>query len=351
MNDNNLKFAVIGCGRISKTHVAALAGKNVAAELAAVCDLIHDRAAAAASRYAEKRAERTPMNMTRPALYDDYRRMMDAERPDAVAICVESGYHAEVAMECLERGAHVLVEKPMALSTEDAEAMISLAGRKGVKLGVCHQNRFNPPVQKLRRALEDGRFGKLINGTARVLWNRNADYYRQAPWRGTWRLDGGTLMNQCIHNIDLLQWMMGGAPESVCGQTGRFLRDIEAEDFGAIMMRFKNGGIGLVEGSACVYPENLEETLSIFGETGTAVIGGAAVNQIKTWRFADRRDYDGDDADSEIPDVYGRGHTPLYADFTKAVLDGRKPYISGEDWKIALYIVLKVYAQEGHSCR
>ncbi|MDR1571516.1 MAG: Gfo/Idh/MocA family oxidoreductase [Clostridiales Family XIII bacterium] len=342
---NRLRFAMIGCGRISRKHVEALAANGAAAALAAVCDIVPGRAAEASRAY----AERMPGGKA-PAACLDYRHMLGEQGLDAVAVCVESGRHAEVALDCLRSGLHVLVEKPMALSSGDAEAMISLAGQNGLRLGVCHQNRFNPPIQRLRRALDEGRFGKLVNGTVRVLWNRDAGYYSQAPWRGTWKLDGGTLMNQCIHGIDLLQWMMGGAPETVMGMTGRFLRDIEAEDFGAAIMRFGNGSIGIVEGSACVYPENLEETLGIFGETGAAVIGGMAVDRVQTWRFADLREYDGETRDPEIIDVYGNGHSPLYADFISAVRDGRDPYISGKDGKIALDIVLRVYAQEGHSC-
>jgi predicted dehydrogenase len=338
-----LKFGIIGCGRISNNHVEALANNAAKAELAAVCDVAIEKAARLAGRFAESHA--------RPAIYADFREMLEKAGLDAAAVCTESGYHAEIALECLRRGLHILVEKPMALSMADADAMTALAARKGLRLGVCHQNRFNPPIQKLRRALDEGRFGKLVNGTARILWNRNMEYYRQAPWRGTWKLDGGTLMNQCIHNIDLLQWMMGGEVETVYGQTGRFIRDIEAEDFGAAIIRFKTGAIGLIEGSACVYPSNLEETLSIFGESGTAVIGGMAVNKIATWKFADTRDYDAAGCDSEIQNVYGSGHTPLYADFADAILEGRRPYISGEDGKIALDIILKVYAQEGDSCK
>jgi predicted dehydrogenase len=274
--------------------------------------------------------------------------MIAEENLDAVAICTESGYHAEHALYCLEQGLHVLVEKPMALNLDDADKMIALAKEKNLKLGVCHQNRFNPPIQKLRRAIDEGRFGKLINGTARILWTRDMNYYKQAPWRGTAALDGGTLMNQCIHNIDLLQWMMGGDIESVYGQTGRYLRDIECEDFGAILIRFGNGSIGIVEGSACVYPKNLEETLSIFGETGTAVIGGLAVNEIQTWQFADERDYDEENCDSNIQNVYGSGHSPLYADFIDAIVNDRKPYVAGEDGRVALDIILRVYVQDGN---
>lgn len=341
---SNLKFAVIGCGRISKNHITALCNNLDGAELVAVCDMEIEKALEKAKQYSDGSNKNTN-------IYVDYKEMISKEQLDAVAICTESGYHAEQAICCLQSGVNVLVEKPMALSVKDADEMISIAKKNGLKLGVCHQNRFNPPIQKLRRAVEEGRFGKLVNGTARILWTRDMNYYEQAPWRGTWKLDGGTLMNQCIHNIDLLQWMMGGEIDSVYGQTGTFLRDIEAEDFGAIIIRFKNGAIGIVEGSACVYPKNLEETLSIFGEKGTAVIGGLAVNEIETWQFEEKRDYDEIQEGGEVADVYGNGHTPLYADFIKAIREDRKPYISGEDGKVAMSIILKVYEQEGHVCK
>jgi predicted dehydrogenase len=331
-----IKFGIIGCGRITKNHIHALNNNSDDAKLVAVCDMVSEKASEVANQYHAG---------SEVIIYDDYKAMISEADLDAVAICTESGYHAEHAIFCLEAGLHVLVEKPMALSIADADHMIEIARDKGLKLGVCHQNRFNPPIQKLRRAVEGGRFGKLINGTARILWNRNDAYYMQAPWRGTLALDGGTLMNQCIHNIDLLQWMMGGEVESVYGQTGTFLRDIEGEDFGAIIIRFKGGAIGIVEGSACVYPSNLEETLSIFGETGTAVIGGMAVNEIQTWNFADTKDYDSEEFDARISDIYGSGHTPLYKDFISAINNNHKPYISGEDGKISMSIVLKVYEQ------
>ena len=146
-------------------------------------------------------------------------------------------------------------------------------------------------------------------------------------------LDGGTLMNQCIHNIDLLQWMMGSEVERIHAERDTFLRNIEMEDFGAILIRFKNGSIGIVEGSACVYPKNLEETLSIFGEKGTVVIGGLAVNEIETLKFADEKDYDQEDVISQVDSVYGKGHTPLYKDFIDAINYNREPYISGEEGK------------------
>lgn len=335
-----LKIAIVGCGRISYKHVEALINNSQQAKLVAVCDIIEDKALQRKKQY-----ENTIIDGD-VKVYQDYNKMLEHEDIDIVAITTESGYHAKHSIDCLNKGKHVLIEKPMALSMQDVEMIISTAKQNGKKICVSHQNRFNPPIQKLRRALEEGRFGKLINGTARILWTRDDDYYKQAPWRGTKALDGGTLMNQCIHNIDLLQWMMGGDIERIHSERGTFLRNIEMEDFGAILIRFHNGSIGIVEGSACVYPKNLEETLSIFGEKGTVVIGGLAVNEIKTWDFADTREYDNTDESLDVDSVYGSGHTPLYKDFIDAIYEGREPLVNGEEGKKAVQIILKAYEGE-----
>jgi len=332
-----LRFAILGCGRISYKHVEALINNKEESELVAVCDIVEERALERKKQYD------SALGKTNVAVYTDYIKMLENEDIDVVAIATESGYHAKHAMDCLTRDIHVLIEKPMALSVEDADNMIALAKERNKKICVSHQNRFNPPIQKLRRAIEEGRFGRIINGTARILWTRDDNYYRQAPWRGTKELDGGTLMNQCIHNIDLLQWMMGSEAERIHAERDTFLRNIEMEDFGAILIRFKGGAIGIVEGSACVYPKNLEETLSIFGEKGTVVIGGLAVNEIKTWQFADERDYDKEDTSTEVDSVYGKGHTPLYKDFIDAINNNTEPLINGEEGKKAMEIILRAY--------
>lgn len=334
---SKLKFAIIGCGRISYKHVEALINNKEEAELIAVCDLIEEKAVDRKKQY------ETTIKDVNIKVYTDYIEMLKNEDIDVVTIATESGYHGKHAIDCLNNNTHVLIEKPMALSIEDADHVIALAKEKGKKVCISHQNRFNPPIQKLRRAIEEGRFGKIINGTARILWTRDDNYYKQAPWRGTKELDGGTLMNQCIHNIDLLQWMMGSEVERIHSERGTFLRDIEMEDFGAILIRFKNRSIGIVEGSACVYPKNLEETLSIFGERGTVVIGGLAVNEIKVWQFADERDYDNEDESVKIDNVYGEGHTPLYKDFIDAIKEDREPLINGKEGKKAIEIILKAY--------
>ena len=220
--------------------------------------------------------------------YVDYKLMIEKEKPELVSIATESGNHAAIALDVIKMGINVIIEKPMAMSIADADAIIDAAEKYGVKVSACHQNRFNIAIQKLRKALEDGRFGKLSHGSIHVRWNRNRGYYDQAPWRGTWKEDGGALMNQCIHGIDLLRWMMGDEIEEIYGATRqRFHGYLEAEDVGMAVIKFKNGAIGTIEGTTNVYPKNLEETLYIFGENGTVKIGGTSTNNIDVWDFAD----------------------------------------------------------------
>ena len=324
-----LKFALLGCGRISKKHVEALINNKDEAELVAVYDIIEALAIDKKDQY------ESGMEDSDVKVYTDYNEFLNDKNIDIVTIATISGYHAQQAIDCLNHDKHILIEKPMALTIEDADKIIALGKEKNKKVCVSHQNRFSPAVQKLRQAIEEGRFGKLIHGTARILWARDDNYYKQASWRGTKELDGGTLLNQCIHNIDLLQWMMGGQIERLSSETDTFIRNIETEDFGAMLIRFKNGAVGIVEGSVCVYPKNLEETLSIFGEKGTVVISG---NEIKTWQFEDEKHYD------NMPlDKTNLGHTPLYEDFIDAINEGRQPLVNGEEGKKAIEIILKAY--------
>lgn len=337
----NFNVAVIGCGRISYKGIEAIINNKETLQLVATCDPIEEKAIAKKDEYIEKLGKNATVN-----IYKDYKEMLEKEDVDIVYIATESGYHPEIAINCMNKGKHVIVEKPMALSIKDADEMIACAKKNNVKLCVSHQNRFNDAIQKLRKEVEANRFGKMVNGTARILWNRNMGYYEQAPWRGTYELDGGTLMNQCIHNIDLLQWMMCSEVDTVYAQCDTFLRDIEAEDFGAIVIRFKNGAVGIIEGSACVYPKNLEETLSIFGEKAAVCIGGLAVNKIETWRIEGSEESEDEvlAAQEADPDsVYGFGHTLLFKDVVDSIIDNREPLVSGEEAKKPLEIILAAY--------
>lgn len=341
-----INIAIIGCGRISFKHIQAVVDNQDSLRLAAVCDVVKARAEDKAKDYYDKTKRNVPV-------YTDYKVMLEKADCDLAAICTESGYHAEIAIYCMNKEKHVIVEKPMALSTTDADKMIETADANHVKLCVCHQNRFNPSVQKLRQALEQGRFGRIIAGDARILWNREENYYRQAPWRGTYELDGGCLMNQCIHDIDLLQWMLGEDADWVHGEVGNYIHPyIEAEDYGSVQIKFKNGAIGNIEGTVCAFGENLKETLTVIGENGIASIGGLAANKMETWRFKEDSTEEDNmikEYNEEIDSVYGNGHTPLYRDMIEAIRLDREPYINGPDGKKAVEIVLAAYrsAKEG----
>lgn len=341
-----LKFAIIGCGRISYKHVQAVVDNHPNAKLVAVCDVVYEKALEKKSDY-ETKIKEVYNEVVVCNAYEKYEDMFANETIDVVAIATESGYHYKHTIDSLNNGCNVIVEKPMALNVAHADEMIQLAKEKNLKLAVSHQNRFNPPIQLLRKAVEEGRFGRIIAGNARILWNRNKGYYEQAPWRGTYEMDGGALMNQCIHNIDLLQWMLGGDVKKVNAMLDNFVHPyIEAEDYGSIQIRFGSGAIGNIEGTVNVWPKNLEETLTILGEEGTVVIGGLAVNEIKTWQFKDEKDSLDEVVkltSNTIDNVYGNGHTPLFADFIDSVNNNRKPYIDGEDGKIAMSIILKAY--------
>lgn len=332
-----MKYALIGCGRISPNHIAAAQYNHL--EIVAICDIVEHNMKDKVLKF------KLPKSVK---CYTDYREMLRKEKPELVAIATESGKHAQIALDCMELGrANVIIEKPIALSLEDADKIIAMSEKIGVKVCACHQNRFNKSIQKIREAIEMERFGKMLHGTAHIRWARDYEYYSRAKWRGTWEQDGGALMNQCIHNIDLLRWMMGDDIECVVGMTDRLKHDyIEAEDLGIALIKFKNGSYGIIEGTTNVYPKNLEETLYLFGEKGTVKAGGTSVNIIEEWCFSDMLD-DPDEVKQQFhenpPNVYGYGHAPLYADVIQAINEDRKPYIDAETGRRALELVLAIY--------
>lgn len=342
-----MKYALIGCGRISINHIKAAINNQL--EIAAVCDVLPEHMEVLLARYELQ----NDMSILR---YTDYRSMIQEVKPDLVSIATESGIHAEIALFCIDHGVHVIIEKPMAMSISDANEIIQRSEEKHVKVSACHQNRFNIAVQEMRHALEAGRFGHLSHGSIHVRWNRNQGYYDQAPWRGTWAQDGGALMNQCIHGIDLLRWTFGGEIEEVYGQTRQQFHDyLEAEDVGMAVVKFKNGAIATIEGTTNVYPKNLEETLYIFGEKGTVKIGGTSTNNIDVWDFADESEADTKNKglQEETSNVYGNGHTSLFADMIDAIQNDQKPYVDAYAGRDALELVLAIYKsqKEGHAVR
>ena len=333
-----MKYALIGCGRIAVNHIKAALNNKL--EIIAVCDVLPE----AMETLLAKHGLEKDVSIQR---YTDYKTML-AEHPDLqlVSIATESGIHAQIALDCIDAGVNVIIEKPMAMSMADAEEIIRRSEEKGVKVSACHQNRFNLAVQETRRALEAGRFGRLSHGSVHVRWNRNRGYYDQAPWRGTWAQDGGCLMNQCIHGIDLLRWMMGDEVDEVYGVTKQQFHDyLEAEDIGMAVVKFKNGAVGTIEGTTNVYPKNLEETLYLFGETGTVKIGGTSTNNIDVWDFADESEADEKNKGLQeaTSNVYGNGHTSLFADVIDAIEHDRKPYVDAVAGRNALEMILAIY--------
>ena len=335
-----MRYALIGCGRISTNHI--LAAKNNHLEIAAVCDILPE----AMENLLAKHGLEQDSSIAR---YTDYIKMLDEVKPTLVSIATESGIHGQIALACIDRGIHVIIEKPMAMSMAEADLIIRRSREKHVKVAACHQNRFNVAVQKTRAALEAGRFGRLSHGSVHVRWNRNRGYYTQAPWRGTWAQDGGCLMNQCIHGVDLLRWMLGDEVEEVYGLTRQQFHDyLEAEDVGMAVLKFKNGAIGTIEGTTNVFPKNLEETLYLFGETGTVKIGGTSTNNIDVWDFADETEADAANKNLKeaTSNVYGNGHTGLFADMVQAIEEDRAPYIDAVAGRNALEIILAIYKSQ-----
>ncbi len=335
-----MRYGLIGCGRISFNHLKAAINNNL--ELVALCDID--------VQAIETLLKRSNILFnSKIKKYNDYEKMINENKFDLISIATDSGIHSEIACYCLEHGIHTIIEKPIAMSIEDANKIISLSKKNDLKVSVCHQNRFNLAVQEMRKAVEQGRFGKLSHGSINIRWNRGEKYYKQASWRGKWASDGGTLMNQCIHGIDLLRWMMGDDIKEIYGITRqRFHNYIEAEDIGIAVIKFMNGAVGTIEGTVNVYPTNLEETLYLFGEKGTVKLGGKSTNSIDVWDFENSLESDKDKLNLSEPtsNVYGNGHTSLFFDMIDSIKNNRDPYVDAIAGKNALEVVLAIYKSQ-----
>jgi UDP-N-acetyl-2-amino-2-deoxyglucuronate dehydrogenase len=330
-----LNFALVGCGRIARRHAEILAGKRIEqAGLAAVCDVVEHRAKAFGAKYGVP-------------YFTDYRRMLDelGKRIDVLSILTPSGTHARNCLVLAPYGKHIVVEKPMALTLADADAMIRACDRAGVKLFVVKQNRYNLPVLKLREALEAGRFGKLVLGTVRVRWCRTQDYYDQDAWRGTWAQDGGVFSNQASHHVDLLEWMMGQV-DSVFAKAATALVNIETEDTGVVILKFVSGALGVIEATTATRPKDLEGSISILGEFGTVEIGGFAVNKMRVWNFNHPEPGDRDvlaTCGENPPDVYGFGHVRYLEHVVDCVLHDKAALVDGLEGRKSLELITAIY--------
>jgi UDP-N-acetyl-2-amino-2-deoxyglucuronate dehydrogenase len=332
---DSLGFALVGCGRIAQKYSEIFAsGELNGAHLVGCCDPKPDRAEALATRHAIPH-------------FGDYHKMMETlgDAIDVVCILSESGLHPKHACELAPYGKHLLVEKPMALTLDDADRMIAAADAAGIKLFVVKQNRYNIPVQKMREALNAGRFGKLVMGTVRVRWCRPQAYYDQDAWRGTWAYDGGVFSNQASHHIDLLEWCLG-EPVSVFAKSRTALVDIEAEDTGVAVITFRSGAIGIVEATTATRPKDLEGSISLLGEKGTVEIGGFAVNQMKTWNFADPAAEDDDVLEryrENPPNVYGFGHLRYLANVIDSIRNDTPSLVDGLEGRKSLELITAIY--------
>ena len=328
-----INFALVGCGRISKRHSELLAENQISgAQLVAVCDKVIEKAQIISDKY----------NI--PS-YECLHEMMKNEKIDVVVVLTESGMHAKNTIDLAPYGAHIVVEKPMALTLDDADNMIEACDKYGVKLFVVKQNRFNVPVVELRKALDAGRFGKLIMGTVRVRWCRPQSYYDQDPWRGTWAFDGGVLTNQASHHVDLLEWIMGDV-ESVFAISKQALANIEAEDTAVVILKFKNGALGVIEATTAIRPKDLEGSISILGEKGSVEVGGFAVNEMKTWNFSELADGDEDVIEKysvNPPNVYGFGHQAYYEHVVDCIENETAQIVDGLQGRKSLELINAIY--------
>lgn len=328
-----LNFALVGCGRIAKRHSELLGNRVIrGGTLVAVCDIREERA----KRISDK---------CNVQAYHDMDEMMKNEPVDVVVVLTESGLHAEHVIRLAKYQKHIMVEKPMALTLDSADAMIRACDEYGVKLFVIKQNRFNVPIIKLREALCQGRFGTIVLGTVRVRWSRTQDYYDQDPWRGTWTYDGGVLANQASHHVDMLEWMLGDV-QSVFAKSTAALVDIETEDTAVAILKFRNGALGIVEATTATRPKDLEGSISILGEKGTVVVGGFAMNKIEAWEFVDRMPEDGEVMKRfsvNPPNVYGYGHQAYYEHVMDCIKNEKYHLVDGLEGRKSLELISAIY--------
>jgi len=332
------RFALAGCGRIAQNHFGAFEQFRDRAELVAVCDIDPVALAAATKRTGAKG-------------YGSLTDLLAATDADIVVLSTPSGLHPEQAIQVAASGRHVMTEKPMATRWDDGKRMVQACDNAGVRLFVVKQNRHNATLQLLKRAVERDRFGKIYMVTVNVFWTRPQSYYDSAKWRGTWEFDGGAFMNQASHYVDLLDWLIGPV-ESIHAYTATLARNIEVEDTGVASIRWRAGALGTINVTMLTYPRNLEGSITIIGEKGTARVGGVAVNEIQHWEFAEPSEEDQQikNASYQTTSVYGFGH-PVYYDNVIRVLRGEaEPQTDGREGLKSLELLIAMYrsARDGH---
>ncbi|MFG6447167.1 Gfo/Idh/MocA family protein [Roseateles sp. BYS180W] len=326
-----LRFALVGCGRIARNHVEALQRHAPAAQLVALCDT-------------QPQALAEFQALTGAPGYSSLQALLAQADVDVVVLATPSGLHAQQAIECARAGRHVLTEKPMATKFEDGQAMVRACREAGVKLFVVKQNRLNATVQLVKRAIDQGRFGRIFMSTVNVFWTRPQSYYDAARWRGRWDMDGGAFMNQASHYVDLLDWLVGPV-DNVHAYTATLARDIEAEDTGVMSLRLRHGGLASINVTMLTYPKNLEGSITILGERGTVRIGGTAVNKIEHWAFDTPHEDDALVAASsyDTTSVYGFGHTAYYDNVIQTLRGHAQAHVDGYEGLRSLELLIAAY--------
>ena len=348
INRRKIRIALVGCGRISRNHIKALAIHHERCELVALCDTEQERIDSA-QRFALDTAQEYSEAADKPDHFIGYENLINAIKSgvinvDLVVLTTPSGLHSAQTILAAEIGLHVCTEKPMATRWQDGKAMVKACEKAGVRLFVVKQNRLNSTLQLVKRQLDSGRFGQIAMVSVNVFWQRPQSYYDQDGWRGTLALDGGALMNQASHYIDLLDWLIGPV-ESLSASIATLGRKIEAEDTAAMQLRWKNGALGTMAVTMLTYPKNLEGSITILGENGTVKIGGPAVNQIEHWSFSDnsRDDELVEKASYETTSVYGFGHPPYYTNMLGALEGKSQPMCDGYEGLRSLELLTGAY--------
>ncbi|MEW5758301.1 MAG: Gfo/Idh/MocA family oxidoreductase [Candidatus Omnitrophota bacterium] len=324
------KFALIGCGSIAEKHIVALRRLENTEVVAAF-----DIDTKAADRVSEK------YNI---ASFNNLEKMVNSCEIDIFNILTPSGLHGKNILDLIDYNKHFVVEKPLALYLDEVDRILEECDKRQLKIFVVKQNRFNLPIQKLKEAIDGGRFGKLVIGTVRVRWSRDQAYYDQKKWRGTWKLDGGVLTNQASHHIDMLLWMMGDV-ENVMAKTDRRLLNIETEDTGVAILKFKNGALGVIEATTATRPKDLEGSISILGEKGSVEIGGFFMNELKTWNFQEVHDIDKYiwEKFSKVPDEFAWNHCEFFKDVIRSIENNKKGLIDGLEGRRSIELINAIY--------
>ena len=332
-------FGIVGCGVIAPIHAQSIVEID-GAHLVAVADVVE--------RNAQLLTERFPAEV-----YSDYREMIQRDDVHAVCLCVPSGRRAEIAEACAQAGKHILSEKPLEISTERIDRIVTAADKAGVRLGCVFQSRFAEGSRRVRAALDAGRFGKLVLGDAYVKWFRSQDYYESGAWRGTKRLDGGgALMNQGIHQVDLLLSFMGKvksvqARTALIGHTG-----LEVEDLACAILEYENGAMGVIEASTAIWPGH-RARVEVHGTQGSAVLEDG---ELRFWQFHEEADEDeairanldkeadlGSGAGDPISSLKHEGHRRQIEDFVCAIVEDRPPAVDGREARHAVELIEAIY--------